>query len=522
MVNDPIKVVIAPWGNPFGWNKAKYSYEGQITEANTTLDVWLKYLKPHKVCLIVPDTVIDRKYVKRDYFQRFAKEGYCFYKALVEISIYSFLTDKRKVRNYSPEIVKFYVNYNTGTYENLKFERNASDYYLNLYWIFYKFFIKDLKILDLVKNKKPITLEVYLDTTHGVNFMPALTLEALQKFLKALSAAPIKIHLKVYNAEPVSPFNSNEVSELLLIYEETFEKLFTEITFTSEQKRKWVAENYDKYKEVLLFLTGVIKGYPLLVYNHFDLSINGSEQLNEDYIQNIINSYEISQKFELNECNIYKYPENLPEFFKECIGKLKDLENRGLVKVGPFEWRKLFLQLKNKENTLPSELDLLIVTLLLKLILQNIYKVKKYNEVSLTEIKKIIEEVYKNSPIESYVTQNLESTYGDICKGIPKNRVLLEKESLFNRTNLEDALKVKMKKLLRHFQSHLGLKFELVGLKTSEQIQTDKDKCSEDVPNNKDKIFLFYKKPQNEQEKEFLKNLWVSLIKNDLFGLPIP
>jgi CRISPR-associated protein Csx1 len=515
MVNDPIKVVIAPWGNPFGWNRAKYSYEGKQTEANTTLDVWLEHLKPDKVCLIVPDTVIDKKYINKDYFERFANEGYCFYKSMVKNSVYSFLTDKNKVRNYSPEIVKFYINYNTGTYEHLKFEREAADYYLNLYWIFYKFFIKDLQILDKIKNHQQLTLEVYLDTTHGVNFMPALTLEALQKFLKALSAAPIKIHLKVFNAEPVTPFSSNEVSELLLIYEETFEKLFTEITFTSEQKKEWVETNYDKYKNVLLFLTGVIKGYPLLVYNHFDLSINGSKQLNEDYIRNIINSYELNQQFKVNECETYEYPKNVPEFFREGIGRLKELERAGLVNIDSFKWRKIFLQIKDTNNSLPLELDLLIIALILKQVLKNIYQLQTSSKVSLENIEKLLLQLYKNTPLESYINQNLNSLKEDICK-------------LTNLTTRDNQEIVLSPRNIRNFQSHLGILLrgrKIAYLSFDDmQIQNEYNQKCENNNNYKQECRDFLEKNKNKIYLEYLQikeNSWKNLIKNDLFGFPI-
>ena len=158
-MSNTVRVVIAPWGDPFGWQEAKYLFKppagNQIApiKAYTTLDVWLRFINPDngdKICVIVPDTVLDRKYHNKEYFKEFADRGYCYYKEMVKKSICGYLRDK--VKSYDSELVKVYVNYNTGTFGNLKFEREASDYYLNLFWIFYKFFFEYLRILELINK----------------------------------------------------------------------------------------------------------------------------------------------------------------------------------------------------------------------------------------------------------------------------------------------------------------------------------------------------------------------------------
>jgi len=485
MSSSLIKVVIAPWGNPFGWQEATYSFEGQKVKAKTTLDVWLQTLKPNKVCLIVPDTVLADSYINHREFKKFEERGYCFFKEKVHYSIQTFLN--KNVKSFNCEQVKIYINYNTGTYSYIKFDRDANNYYQGLIWIFYKFFIEDLKILEIAENSqkanKKLILEVYLDTTHGVNFMPTLTLEALQKFLKTLSALPIDIKLKVYNAEPVQPFTSNEVSELLLIYEESYRKVFTELTFTNKQK--WADKLIDNFKNVLLFLAGVIKGYPLLIYNNFDLKVDSSkadiEVLDEDFIKKEIQNYEKNIELQI-EYKDYKYPENVPDFFKNRseFKNILDLENKGLIKVRHFEWKKLYLEAIEKEKLKPY-MDMLVLTLLLKRLLEKIYSVKHFEEkVSIQEIEKLLTSLYEETPLESYISHNWNTFKNDDLKRIPTD------QGAFN---------------LRSFQSHLGLLMKTL----------DKEEENQET-------FIKWKK---SFDKDKLQSLLKEVIKNDIFGFPI-
>jgi CRISPR-associated protein Csx1 len=559
-MSNTVRVVIAPWGDPFGWRKAKYLFktpDGQRIgpiEASTTLGVWLKFIKPDngdRICLIVPDTVLDKKYQTKEFFEEFATKGYLYYKEIVKKSICNYL--QTQVEKYDSDLVKVYINYNTGTFNNLKFERKATDYYLNLFWIFYKFFFEELKILDLIGrsgSQKLQHLEVYLDTTHGVNFMPTLTLKALKTFLEALSAAPIKITLRVYNAEPVVPFNSNEVSEFLEIHEETFEKLFTQIRFLSEDKRNWIEDNknYESYEEVLKFLAGAIKGYPLLIFNNFDLKVktyDGREKkLDTNFIRDRIDNYERNLKLEVDFCNFYKYPKNTPEFIGEVIRKIKELENKGLIQVN-FEWRKTFLKLKNEGSALLPELDLLIIAWILKLILQEIYKVETKNEVSLSEMEKLLgsleqvleenipntEFLYKKTPLQSYVLSNWMSFIkDDLCS---RNKNICTNSTCTNNSSPIKGSQGQTQKEIRNFQSHLGLLNKLLKLIFDEKLLKKQYCCNYcKKPKYKDCNTVSLSKDCNEFLKENKKRISVAyqnidtkmlqkLIKNDLFGIPI-
>jgi CRISPR-associated protein Csx1 len=79
-----------------------------------------------------------------------------------------------------------------GVFENWNFIGNMEDFYG---YVLYKF----VDILSAEFDKDLEDLELYLDLTHGINFMPVLTYRAIREISEIITA---NATLHVYNSDP--------------------------------------------------------------------------------------------------------------------------------------------------------------------------------------------------------------------------------------------------------------------------------------------------------------------------------
>ncbi|OAG26929.1 CRISPR-associated CARF protein Csx1 [Thermodesulfatator autotrophicus] len=256
------KVLIAPWGNPFSWKEVSYSFNDRQLYSKTSLSILVNELKPDHIWILVGDSLA------KDLNN---KENYHNLKKDVEERMKNFLCD-----NFSEDIlgkVRIFVLPGTGYFPNGVFRGQIIDYY---YRLIYEL---SLNFSNVSFNEK---LEVHLDLTHGLNFMPVLTYKAVKEILQVISLFK-DIQFVAHNADP---FSSNMSDMTLHIHEvenikithlfpalspykpeendKFFEKLVIDV---NDKKIKAVDKNW--LKQVLTFLGGGVFGLPLVLTTFF-------------------------------------------------------------------------------------------------------------------------------------------------------------------------------------------------------------------------------------------------------------
>jgi len=219
-----MKVLIAPWGNPwraypgdFAWDPVEYCVEGFGCErSRTTLPLLYKYLKPDVVVVLALDTALH----KVDALGGTASGGVSYdriikaveeqYREFVEALFKESFADEGEARR-AAERVAVVVAPGVGTFKNsVRFDGATTNLYVKLSGQlkdFYSYALAKLalRILDEF-GKRPggESVELHLDLTHGINYMPAMTYRAVRELSSAL-AWGLEVRVCVYNSEPYRP-----------------------------------------------------------------------------------------------------------------------------------------------------------------------------------------------------------------------------------------------------------------------------------------------------------------------------
>lgn len=200
------KLLIAPVGNPKLYQKVTYYFEveGRTIEKESpvTIPVLEEGLKPDRTAILVPDSVgIEGDRWSQELEDR-GVEG--LYPLLVEEGISLAKGRFEEVEGAGEREGRLFLPLSSrgrfrsyATSRVFHFEGGAQDYY---YDFLYKLTHQILPPQELGEFDG---LEVYLDITHGVNFMPIfiyrglLTATSLLAFLK-----PGRVKIKVFNTDP--------------------------------------------------------------------------------------------------------------------------------------------------------------------------------------------------------------------------------------------------------------------------------------------------------------------------------
>jgi len=110
-----MKILIAPWGNPFGWKEVEYVYNGQTEKLKDPLVLIKKIENPDKVIIISVDTLTD------DYVYAFKNPSYNDIKKCAENLIFNFC--QKELKNFIPE--KIIISYGFGEFNHTKIYRQC-------------------------------------------------------------------------------------------------------------------------------------------------------------------------------------------------------------------------------------------------------------------------------------------------------------------------------------------------------------------------------------------------------------
>ncbi|ADC69276.1 CRISPR-associated protein, MJ1666 family [Methanocaldococcus sp. FS406-22] len=165
------RILIAPWGNFVTWKEVIYSFDGIEKESKSSISAICEKINPDKVYILVLDTLSN---LESENYEDIVKE--------VKEKTESFIKENLNIDNY--EII---VCPGVGTFPNGKFYGNLVDYYSFALYELSKRFDGDL--------------EVHLDLTHGLNYMPVLTYRVVKDLLE-IQSIKNKVRLVVYNSDP--------------------------------------------------------------------------------------------------------------------------------------------------------------------------------------------------------------------------------------------------------------------------------------------------------------------------------
>jgi CRISPR-associated protein Csx1 len=256
-------VLIAPWGKPWrgdgGWNweEVDYTMAGSTLRGRTTLPLLRQRVNPSKVLLIVLDTAIDEG----------GYQSYSDMEKQVAHKFSRFLIDELKVVMkpepefaIAPGVGKFKISSGTAI-----FKGRMSDFYA------YTFF-KLANFLNVQDNK----LDVHLDLTHGINFMPTLAYRACRDALGILALAKDNVTLRVYNSEPFNR-DATRQAEIHIVEDRRIQPSIASDALDTDKGSQLLRPapvsdadiGRDQAAEYNSFLSSIINGLPLALYTFY-------------------------------------------------------------------------------------------------------------------------------------------------------------------------------------------------------------------------------------------------------------
>ncbi|MEM4603235.1 MAG: CRISPR-associated CARF protein Csx1 [Desulfurococcaceae archaeon] len=289
-------VLISTLGDPSAWNPVEYIYDKSSFKSIFTIPLF-NYItpKPDTIILIVLDTIIDEKISSYgDLIEKVCSK----YKDLIS-----------KETGLSCDRVKIIVAPGVG-----RFQPKNKDLFFNFIGKLSDFYAYIMFEISKLLAESEMEVTIHLDITHGINFMPSLTLLATKKISSVLALTRNNVRLKVYNAEPYR----KSVTERLNIHLVEDSPVFIEYDLmplgakgkcvllkgnvvSYEGDLRTLTSNCDKMRNKLnAFLSSIFNGLPLAVYTFYpDVA-----EL-ENTINKIVEIWRENIKVTLNEKEVY-------------------------------------------------------------------------------------------------------------------------------------------------------------------------------------------------------------------------
>jgi CRISPR-associated protein Csx1 len=256
------KILVAPWGSPEKWENVEYEFDDIKVTSRSSLKPLVEILKPEEVVLIVLDTRVTEKFENYEHLCQNVRSRYVEF---CDEELHLPIKDKNII--VAPGVGTFQVK-DLGV---AKFEGRATDFYYLVAFELAK------RIIEAVKEEG---LEVHLDLTHGINFMPTLVYRALYEILGVM-AYVCNIKLNVYNSEPYSKGITQKLRIHRIESREILPRLSSHI-LGKDDGRAWLIKKSDETielrgkaleknetDELNAFLSAIVNGLPLALYTFF-------------------------------------------------------------------------------------------------------------------------------------------------------------------------------------------------------------------------------------------------------------
>ncbi len=194
-------LIIAPWGHPEKWGEANYVIDGVIVKNKCSTIALLTYaikvkhceVEDVKVLVVIADTLSASNIANgiryREVIEKASKIAQDKLKEFLDIVEAQIgVSSKELERQF-----EIFVAPGLGKFGAFTFRGSFDLYYL-------VFLLKSLS--KTYETYKHGFLEIWLDITHGVNYMPVLAFTAMLDTLWALKSCGYNISLRVYNSDP--------------------------------------------------------------------------------------------------------------------------------------------------------------------------------------------------------------------------------------------------------------------------------------------------------------------------------
>jgi len=183
------KVIIAPWGQPKLWKETSYRYKDcELEKIKSSLFTLYHCLNPDKVIIIGSDSLSE----SGNTYEHIV----CSSKNIILGTI---MNTPGSETSGMMEKTKIIISYNVGKFKlnNLQIEGDLGDFYPHVLWNLFNYLWEDIRHLPGDSN-----IEIYIDLTHGQNFMPTLTHKAVDTIASILSMIYKNIKITLLNSEP--------------------------------------------------------------------------------------------------------------------------------------------------------------------------------------------------------------------------------------------------------------------------------------------------------------------------------
>ncbi|MCS7244237.1 MAG: CRISPR-associated CARF protein Csx1 [Candidatus Calescibacterium sp.] len=271
-----MKIYIATWGNPFAWKETQYRYGNEILKSCSTLEIIDKIENPDKIIIISLDSIADQ-----DPNCINCKE----YNEIVEIAknkIQEYIVNNLKLE-YLLNKTEVITSLSVGEFQRLSMVGQSTDFYFHTFHNLSKFFIEYF-LMNKNKIKISDNIEIIIDISHGINFMPVICYSVTRMILNIWGFLFNNLRIRVLNSDPfigqANPqyLNINVIEETrivpriyissddLFLSRSLLVSPFVEDNLKKEivkRKNEFTLEENNTYREALIFLSAFYNKLPL-------------------------------------------------------------------------------------------------------------------------------------------------------------------------------------------------------------------------------------------------------------------
>ena len=191
-----MKLLIEIWGNYHAWKEVTYTYDNKTINSSTTLPLLLDSIKPDTSIIIVGDTLLEQEIAKNKITFDNNNSSYDNVCSIVKDSTQQFIN--RSLENFDVKAfansISVLVTPAVGTFSHTRFNGNPHNFFSYLYYSL-------AKTVVTIAQKTHDPLEIYVDITHGINYMTMMTYRAVKDICSIL-AYFFDVTFIVLNSDP--------------------------------------------------------------------------------------------------------------------------------------------------------------------------------------------------------------------------------------------------------------------------------------------------------------------------------
>ncbi len=378
------KILLASWGDPSSWKKVTYIYENDnerkeiCTFSSTLALAEILDIEYDNMVIFLATSLFTKTFdinkdiinINFDYIKEKIKE-------------YSCELIKKRHGDVNPKLVVVpSIGYFRSNNKNFVFEGSAETYLTSIYYYV---------LNELTRDNNENKMDIHLDITHGVNYMPLMCKEAVELAANTYAVTTgKKVQVNVYNSDPIflQQDDCNVKLNINKIYEVT----------------------YDGHKSIVQLLLKFVLDYNINKNFYKNKLVNKltSENITSENItrKDLEDLYKVSKAVSSGILLVLPYKYELIKSFKEKLDKLLERNSKD-VKVEKKDCNNIVIK---HERSLYRIALLHSVLKTLDSIQLLYYNEGEYIGISLKSLEENLKKYYKNTldSVESIVSQEID------------------------------------------------------------------------------------------------------------------